>query len=85
MQGGYCTEIPHARPCALLYYAREVKPCGLVAGGWTHHERHKSKAHALSRRIFFTLKINDLPPNLNKINPNILKFNKLVIPLQCKG
>ena len=34
---------------------------------------------------FFTLKINDLHSKLNKINPYILKFNKLVIPLQYKG
>lgn len=63
----------------------QQKPHGLVAGGWTHHERHEITAHALSRQNFFTLKIRYIQPNLNKINPHILKFNKLVIPLQYKG
>ena len=36
-------------------------------------------------QIFFTLKISYLRKNFNKINPYILKLNKLVISLQCKG
>ena len=68
-------------PECIIYYARVVKPCELVTGGWTHHERHKTTANAVSRQKFFTLNINYLHQKLNKTNPHILKFNKLVIPL----
>jgi len=61
-----------------------------------HHEKHhgrqgrRAKERACPKENhtdanFFTLKISYLRKNFNKINPYILKLNKLVISLQCKG
>lgn len=80
VQGRILHQNPSRPPvCIKICYARVLKPNELVTGDCTHHERRKSKVHAVSRQNFLTLNINESHENHNKSDRRILKFSKLVM------